>query len=83
MTARNGARRERLYIIGFILCGIMLLGTAGAADVDSITLGEAVWQISVCTIGGFWFWNLIRIEETRACRYGKRAKRREATQWQH
>jgi len=42
MTAINGARRERLYIIGFILCGIMLLGTAGAAEIDSITMGEAI-----------------------------------------
>lgn len=74
MTAINGAGRERLYIIGFILCGIMLLGTAGAAEIDSITMGEAIWQICVSTIGGLWFWNLIRIEETRACRYGRRAR---------
>jgi hypothetical protein len=74
MTAINGARRERLYIIGFILCGIMLLGTAGAAEIDSITMGEAIWQICVSTIGGLWFWNMIRIEETRACRYGRRAR---------
>ena len=74
MTAKNGARRERLYIIGFIVCAIALLGTPGALETDGITTGEAIWQISVLTIGGLWFWNLIRIEETRACRYGRRAR---------
>ena len=74
MTAKNGARRERLYIIGFVLCFIMLPGTAGAAEIDSITMGEAIWQICVSTIGGLWFWNMIRIEETRACRNWRRTR---------
>ena len=68
MTAKNGARRERLYIIGIILCVIALLGTLGAFETDGITAGEAIWQSCVFGIGAVWFLKMSRIEERRACR---------------
>lgn len=64
----DGSRRKTFYIVGFVFFGIMFLGTVGAEETGSITLGEAIWQSCVFGIGALWFLNMIRIEERRACR---------------
>ena len=59
-------RKERLYAVAILIYAIMILGTAGAYECDNITLWESIYQITVLMVGGLFWWNLIRIEETRA-----------------
>lgn len=59
-------RKERLYAVAILIYAIMILGTTGAYECNNITLWESIYQIAVLTFGGLFWWNLIRIEETRA-----------------
>ena len=59
-------RKERLYAIAILIYAIMILGTAGAYEYGNLTFWQSAYQIGVFMIGCLWFWNLIRIEETRA-----------------
>lgn len=61
-------RKERLYVIAILIYVIVILGTGGAYECNNITLGESMYQIFVLLLGGLWWWNLIRIEETRAAK---------------
>ena len=70
---RERIRKERLYVIAICIYAIMLLGTAGAYEHGNMTFLESLYQIGVLTAGGLWFWNLIRIEETRAAHATRRA----------
>lgn len=59
-------RKEFLYAAGIVIYVIFIFGSAFAYDYGNITLWETVYQIFVLLAGGLWWWNLIRIEETRA-----------------
>ena len=60
--------RKTLYIVALIIHAVLLLGTFGAIECDYLTISGAMWQIIILFAGAFWWWNLIRIEETRAAR---------------
>ena len=69
---RERIRKERLYATAILIYAVIILGTGGAYECNNITLCESVYQIVVLMVGGLWWWNLIRIEETRAARSPRR-----------
>lgn len=72
MNRHEGIRRERLYAVGILLMAVMMFGTVGALECDTITISQGCWQIVWSLIGGLVFWNGIRLEETRMCRRGRK-----------
>lgn len=60
--------RSNLYAVAVFLFAVLMLGTSGAVMVGSITLTEGIWQTVVSMVGGLFFWNLLRLEETRTAR---------------
>lgn len=60
--------KKNLYAIAVLVFSIFLFGTAGAMELNVITFEEGCWQIAVSMVSALWFWNLLRIEETRQAR---------------
>lgn len=67
-------KRSKLYLIAVLISAIFNIGTAGALELEKITLFEACWQIGFGLAMGLWFWNLLRLEETRAARVVHRSR---------
>ena len=66
MGSETRIRRERLYAIGCLLAGILMLGTAGGMENNIVTFDQGVWQIVWSLVLGLWCCNGLRLEETRA-----------------
>jgi hypothetical protein len=68
MRIKGTEKRKRLYAIGCLLATILIIGTGGAMELDTIGFGQGCWQV-VCGVAlGLWCWNGLRLEETRAAR---------------
>jgi hypothetical protein len=65
MRIKGSERREKLYIIGCILAAILLFGTVGGLDCNTISLEQGIWQTVWSMILGLWCFNGIRLEENR------------------
>ena len=40
----EGERRERIYAVGCLLAAILLFGTVGGLDCDTISIEQGIWQ---------------------------------------
>lgn len=58
--------KRAIYAIVILLCSLLMLGTAGAMENNSIGFYQGCIQIVSGMIVGLFFWNLLRIEENRA-----------------
>ena len=72
MRVEGGERRERIYAVGCLLAAILLFGTVGGLECDTITIEQGIWQTIWSLILGLWCCNGIRLEETRAARSPRR-----------
>ena len=72
MRVEGSERREKLYIIGCILAAVMIFGTIGGLDCDTISIEQGIWQTIWSLILWLWCCNGIRLEETRAARSPRR-----------
>lgn len=72
MRVEGGERRERIYAVGCLLAAILLFGTVGGLDCDTITIEQGIWQTIWSLILGLWCCNGIRLEETRAAKRPRR-----------
>lgn len=72
MRVEGSERRERIYAVGCLLASILLFGTVGGLDCDTISIEQGIWQTIWSLILGLWCWNGIRLEETRAARSPRR-----------
>ena len=68
MRVEGGERRERIYAVGCLLASILLFGTVGGLDCDTISIEQGIWQTIWSLILGLWCYNGVRLEETRAAR---------------
>lgn len=64
-------RIESICLIGVLICAIMILGSAGAYECETITFFEFVWQLLTSLIGGLGLCMVIWCEETKAARKAK------------
>lgn len=60
--------KKTLYGIAILIFGIILFGTVGALETDTIGFGTASWQAAVSIFGMLLFWNLLKAEETKVVR---------------
>lgn len=72
MRVEGSERRERIYAVGCLLAAILLFGTVGGLDCDTITIEQGIWQTIWSLILELWCCNGIRLEETRAARSPRR-----------
>lgn len=64
-------RIESICLIGVLICALMILGSAGAYECDTITFFEFVWQLLTFLLGGLGLCMVIWCEETKAARKAK------------
>ena len=64
-------RIESICLIGVLICAIMILGSAGAYECETITFFEFVWQLLTFLLGGLGLCMVIWCEETKAARKAK------------
>ena len=64
-------RIESICLIGVLICAVMILGSAGAYECETITLFELFWQIMTFLLGGLGLCMTIWCEETKAARKAK------------
>ena len=72
MRVEGSERRERIYAVGCLLVAVLLFGTVGGLDCDTISFEQGIWQTIWALILGLWCCNGIRLEETRAARRPRR-----------
>ena len=72
MRVEGSERRERIYAVGCLLAAVLLFGTVGGLDCDTISIEQGIWQTIWGLILGLWCFNGIRLEETRAARRPRR-----------
>ena len=72
MRIEGSERRKRIYAVGCLLASILLFGTVGGLDCDTISIEQGIWQTICALILGLWCCNGIRLEETRAVRSPRR-----------
>lgn len=72
MRIEGSERRERIYAVGCLLAAVLLFGTVGGLDCDTISIEHGIWQTIWSLILGLWCCNGIRLEETRAARSPRR-----------
>lgn len=72
MRVEGRERRERIYAVGCFLAAVLLFGTVGGLDCDTISIEQGIWQTIWAFILGLWCCNGIRLEETRAARRPRR-----------
>lgn len=72
MRVEGSERRERIYAVGCILASILLFGTVGGLECDTISIEQGIWQAIWSLILGLWCCNGVRLEETRAARSPRR-----------
>lgn len=65
-------KKRKLYAAAILIYAVIIMGTFGAYECGNMTFGWMAWQIVILIAGILWFWNLIRIEDTRAARRCKR-----------
>lgn len=65
-------KKRKLYTAAILIYAVIIMGTFGAYECGNMTFGWMAWQIVILIAGILWFWNLIRIEDTRAARRFKR-----------
>lgn len=64
-------RIESICLIGVLICALMILGSAGAYECETITFFEFVWQLLTFLLGGLGLCMVIWCEETKAARKAK------------
>lgn len=72
MRVEGSERRERIYVVGCLLASILLFGTVGGLECDTISIEQGIWQAIWSLILGLWCCNGVRLEETRAARSPRR-----------
>lgn len=72
MRIEGGERRERIYAVGCLLAAVLLFGTVGGLECDTISIEQGIWQAIWSLILGLWCCNGVRLEETRAARSPRR-----------
>ena len=60
--------RKTMFAIAVLLAGILMLGSCGALDCDTITFGVGCWQILWSMILGMFGWYGLVVEENSAAR---------------
>lgn len=71
MRSKRTVRIETICLIGILVCAVMILGSAGAYECETITLFELFWQIMTLLLGGLGLCMTIWCEETKAARKAK------------
>lgn len=61
-------RRKKLYEVGMYLSIAFFIGTAIGIWLFHAAFKESIMQLCISEAGFFWWWNLVRLEETRAAR---------------
>jgi hypothetical protein len=64
-------RRGKIYFTAVLLFIVVLVMSTFETRAGYATVYDLCWQIIVSTIGGLWFWNLLRIEMIRTARRRK------------